>query len=42
MSKQMRLFILLSGLISGSTLCFGQAGRTELFGKIQDPAALAA
>ncbi len=32
--------LLLFGLISASTLCFGQAGRTELFGKIQDPAAL--
>jgi Carboxypeptidase regulatory-like domain len=35
------LFILLSGLISVSTLCFGQAGRAELFGAIQDPTGLA-
>jgi hypothetical protein len=34
------LLILLSGLISASTLCFGQAGRAELFGTIQDPSGL--
>src|SRR5713226_3458451 len=34
------LFILLFGLISASSLCFGQAGRAELFGAIQDPAGL--
>src|ERR1700687_5655784 len=28
------------GLILASTLCFGQAGRAELFGTIQDPAGL--
>jgi hypothetical protein len=34
------LFILLSGLIFASTPGFGQAGRAELFGAIQDPAGL--
>jgi hypothetical protein len=29
------------GLILASTLCYGQGGRTELFGSIQDPAGLA-
>ena len=33
-----RLFIFLSGSVLASTLCFGQAGRAELFGAIQDPA----
>src|SRR5579862_7019234 len=28
------------GLIFASTLCFGQAGRVELFGMIQDPSGL--
>src|SRR5271169_6418615 len=41
MSKRMqRLLILLSGLICASTLCFGQAGRAEMLGTIQDPATL--
>lgn len=31
------LSISLSGLILGSALCFGQAGRAELLGTIQDP-----
>src|ERR1700730_14520332 len=35
-----RLFALLAALICSSMLCFGQAGRTELFGTIQDPAGL--
>lgn len=35
-----RLFILLCGLMSTSALCFGQAGRAELFGRIQDPVGL--
>jgi hypothetical protein len=33
-------FIFISGLILSSTLCFGQAGRAELFGAIQDPSGL--
>ncbi len=36
-----RLIFSLLGLIFTSTLCFGQAGRAELFGTIQDPAGLA-
>src|SRR6266513_2750702 len=32
------LFILLCGLVCVSTLGFGQGGRVELFGTIQDPA----
>src|ERR1700686_3192359 len=35
-----RLFIVLFGLTLGPVLCFGQAGRAELFGAIQDPAGL--
>jgi Carboxypeptidase regulatory-like domain len=35
-----RLFVSLSGLIVGAALCFGQAGRAELFGTIQDPSGL--
>jgi hypothetical protein len=35
-----RLFFSLSGLILASALCFGQAGRAELFGVIQDPSGL--
>ena len=34
------LLFSLSALIFASTLCLGQAGRTELFGKIQDPSGL--
>src|SRR5579871_5680 len=37
----MRLYALLVGLIFSSTLCFGQAGRAELSGVIQDPSGLA-
>ena len=38
MSKRIQgLFILYIGLISGSPVCFGQAGRAELSGTIQDP-----
>ena len=41
MSKRIQgLFILYIGLISGSLLCFGQAGRAELSGAIQDPSGL--
>jgi hypothetical protein len=41
MSKRIQaLFILYIGLISGSLLCFGQAGRAELSGTIQDPSGL--
>src|ERR1700681_1699270 len=41
MSKLLRLvFGLLAILICSSMLCFGQAGRAELFGTIQDPAGL--
>ena len=40
LKRMQRLFILLCGLMSASTLCLGQAGRAELFGKIQDPAGL--
>jgi hypothetical protein len=41
MSKRIqRLFLLVSGLTLGSMLCFGQAGRAELFGTIQDPSGL--
>src|SRR5437764_14857524 len=29
--------VLLVGSLLGSALCFGQAGRAELFGTIQDP-----
>src|ERR1700680_3863944 len=35
-------FIFVSGLILASTLCFGQAGRAELPGAIQDPSGLPA
>ncbi len=35
------LSILLFGLFSASTLCFGQAGRAELFGAVHDPTGLA-
>ncbi len=35
-----RRLLLFSGLILASTLCFGQAGRTELSGTIQDPSGL--
>src|SRR6266478_1380781 len=34
-------FVLFLGLISASLLCFGQAGRAELFGAIHDPSGLA-
>src|SRR5947199_6545242 len=41
MSKRIQgLFILFLGLISGPVLCFGQAGRAELSGTIQDPSGL--
>ena len=41
MSKRMQgLFILLSGMIWAAMPAFGQAGRAELFGAIQDPAGL--
>src|SRR4249919_3869588 len=41
MSKRIQgLFILYVGLISGSLLCFGQAGRAELSGTIKDPSGL--
>jgi len=41
MSKHTQgLLFSLSALMLASTLCFGQAGRTELFGKIQDPSGL--
>jgi hypothetical protein len=33
-------FIFISGLILASTLCFGQAGRAELSGAVQDPSGL--
>src|ERR1700674_2077277 len=33
-------FIFISGLILASTLCFGQAGRSELSGSVQDPSGL--
>ncbi|MGD0199191.1 MAG: TonB-dependent receptor [Bryobacteraceae bacterium] len=33
--------VLLLGLIFGVTVCFGQGGRAELFGTIQDPSSLA-
>jgi len=35
------LSILFWGLVFWATFCFGQAGRTELFGTIQDPSSLA-
>ena len=35
-----RLFILFFGLIVLAILCFGQAGRAELSGTIQDPSGL--
>jgi len=35
------MLLVLVGLILASTLCFGQAGRAELFGAIQDPSGLA-
>ncbi len=35
------LAILIVGLVSGATSCFGQAGRAELFGTVQDPSSLA-
>jgi len=34
------LSVLLLGFLSTSTLCFGQAGRAELFGAIHDPTGL--
>src|SRR5712692_3281892 len=34
------LLILLSGAVLAPAVCFGQAGRAELFGAIQDPAGL--
>jgi hypothetical protein len=38
MSKRTpQFFILSSGFVAASMLCFGQAGRAELFGTIQDP-----
>jgi hypothetical protein len=41
MSKRIQgLLVLLCGLVSGPTFCFGQAGRAELSGRIQDPAGL--
>src|SRR5438309_1785469 len=41
MCKRMqRLSILFLGLILGPSLCFGQAGRAELFGTIHDPSGL--
>ena len=41
MSKRIQeLLILFVGLISGPVLCFGQAGRAELSGTIQDPSGL--
>src|SRR5258708_22247684 len=41
MSKRIQgLLILFIGLISGSVFCFGQAGRAELSGTIQDPSGL--
>src|SRR6476660_5373612 len=41
MSKRFqRLLILFVGLVSGPVLCFGQAGRAELSGTIQDPSGL--
>src|ERR1700680_1585188 len=43
MPKQMQWpFIFVSVLILASTLCFGQAGRAELSGAIQDPSGLPA
>src|SRR5215472_3600162 len=39
-NRTQKLPRLLLSLIWSSTLCFGQAGRTELFGSIQDPAGL--
>src|SRR5438045_8956016 len=33
--------VVLLGLVVGALPCFGQAGRAELFGTIQDPAGLA-
>src|ERR1700736_2744997 len=42
MSTRMRVSFSLSlGLLVSSTRCFGQAGRAELFGTIQDPSGLA-
>lgn len=35
------MILVFVGLILASTLCFGQAGRAELFGTIQDPSGLA-
>src|SRR6185369_16988870 len=41
MSRRIQgLFLLYIGLISGSVFCFGQAGRAELSGTIQDPSDL--
>lgn len=37
-TRTLRLCVLLFALIAPATLCFGQAGRAELFGTIQDPA----
>src|SRR6266404_1965624 len=38
--RSLALFIFLLGATFPPTLCFGQAGRAELFGAIQDPAGL--
>jgi hypothetical protein len=41
MSRRIQgLFLLYTGLISSSVFCFGQAGRAELSGTIQDPSDL--
>jgi hypothetical protein len=39
-AQKQRLFFPLPGLILVPTLCFGQAGRAELFGTVQDPSNL--
>src|SRR5579871_1066976 len=38
--RTQRVLVFFSGLFFASTLCFGQAGRAELLGTIQDPAGL--
>ena len=41
MFRLMKAFpVLFLGMISASTLCFGQTGRAELFGTIHDPSGL--
>jgi len=36
-----KFYLLVGGIVFGAVSCFGQAGRAELFGAIQDPSGLA-